>query len=321
MFRRTLLAVVAGAFVATLDTGAQAQAYPNKPVRLIIASSTGGGTDGIGRVVADALSVILKQPVVPDNKPGASGQIGSDLLVKSPPDGYTIMITQNGHTTNPALFKKLPYDTFRDFTPIAPLAYSPLVLVASSASNVKTLKELVELGKRDPKAMNFASAESSIRLAVEQLGEATGLKLQQLSYKGTGPAVTDVGGGHVNFAVTTMASVLPFRGTGKMNFVGVLANERSPFLPDVPTLSEQGFPGIEVRGWWGIFGPANLPPAIVQQLNGAIRTALQMPEVKQKIGNFQATPWLGTPADFDAFIRKEVPTIQQLAKKAGIEPE
>lgn len=321
MFHKTSWALAALTLVAGVAGGAQAQTYPSKPVKLIIAAAPGGGTDGIGRLMAESLSIILKQPVVPDNRGGASGQIGSDALIKSAPDGYTIMITQNAHTTNPALYRKLPYDTLNDFTPISPLATSPLVLVATAGSGVRSLKDLVELGRRDPKAINFATAESSIRLAVEQLSDATGLRMQQLPYKGTGPAVTDVAGGHVNFAVTTMASVLPFRGTGKMNFVGVLASERSPFLPEVPTLAEQGYPGIEVRGWWGIFGPANLPPAITQQLNAAIRTALQQAEVQQKIGRFQATPWMAAPADFDAWIRREVPAIQQLARKAGIQPE
>jgi len=301
--------------------GAAAQGYPAKPIKLIIAAAPGGGTDGIGRVMADALGGFLKQTVVPENKAGASGQIGSDALLKSTPDGYTIMITQNAHTTNPALFRRLPYDTLKDFTVIAPVATSPLVLVAGTASGVKSLKDLVELGRRDPKDLNFATAESSIRLAVQQLSDATGLKMQQLPYKGTGPAVTDVAGGHVNFAVTTMASVLPFRNSGRMNFVGVLAAERSTFLPEVPTLAEQGFPGIEVRGWWGLFAPANLPPAVTQQLNTAVRAVLQTSEVKQKIASFLATPWLATPAEFDAWIHREVATIQQLARKAGIEPE
>jgi tripartite-type tricarboxylate transporter receptor subunit TctC len=321
MKRKTFLSLSLLSMALGGASSAMAQGYPNKPVKLIIASAPGGGTDGIGRVIAEALGGILKQSVVPENKAGASGQIGSDALLKSAPDGYTIMITQNAHTTNPALFRKLPYDTLKDFTPIAPLATSPLVLVAGTASGVKSLKDLVDLGRRDPKSLNFATAESSIRLAVQQLSDTTGLKMQQLPYKGTGPAVTDVAGGHVNFAVTTMASVLPFRGTGRMNFVGVLAAERSSFLPEVPTLAEQGFPGIEVRGWWGLFGPANLPPAVTQQLNAAVRTALQTPEVRQKIGNFLASPWLATPSEFDAWIQREVSSIQQLARKAGIEPE
>jgi tripartite-type tricarboxylate transporter receptor subunit TctC len=300
---------------------AHAQTYPSKPIRLLIASSPGGGTDGIGRVMAEALSAAFKQPVVAENRGGASGMIASDLLVKSPPDGYTLMITQNGHVTNPAFFKKLPYDTFRDFTPIAPLAKSPLVLIAATGTGVKTLKELLDLSKRDPRAMNFAAAESSTRLAIEQLGEATGVVITSLPYKGTGPAVADVAGGHVNFAVTTIASVLPFRGGGKLNIVALMAGERTPFLPDVPTLAEQGLPRVEVKGWWGIFAPPNMPAALVEQLNGAIRTVLNTPPVRQKIQNFSADIWLGSPQELEAFVRSEVPAIQALAKKAGIEPE
>jgi len=300
---------------------AHAQTYPSKPIRLLIAASPGGGTDGIGRVMAEALSATFKQPVVAENRGGASGMIASDLLVKSPPDGYTIMITQNAHVTNPALFRKLPYDTFRDFTPIAPLAKSPLVLIAATGTGVKTVKDLLDTSKRDPRAMNFAAAESSTRLAIEQLGEATGIALTSLIYKGTGPAVADVAGGHVNFSVTTIASVLPFRGTGKLNIVAVMAGERTPFLPDVPTLAEQGLPRVDVKGWWGIFAPPNLPPALVEQLNGAIRTVLNTPPVRQKIQNFSADIWLGSPQELEAFVRSEVPAIQALAKKAGIEPE
>ena len=301
--------------------GAQAQPYPSKPIRLIIASSPGGGVDGIGRVVAEALSASFRQPVVAENRPGASGMIAAEQLVKSPPDGYTIMITQNGHTTNPAFFKNLPYDTFRDFTPIAPLARSPLVFIATTASGVKTMKDWLDLAKREPRAMNFAAPESSTRLAIEQLAQTTGIAITALPYKGTGPAVADVAGGHVNFAVTTIASVLPFKGGGKVNFVAVMAPERTNFLPDVPTLAEQGLPRIDVRGWWGIFGPANMPPALVEQLNGAIRAVLSTPSVRHKIENFSAEVWIGSAQELDAFVRAEVPAIQALAKKAGIEPE
>ena len=300
---------------------AHAQPYPNKPIRFLIASSPGGGTDGIGRVVAEALSGTFKQTVVAENRGGASGVIASEQLVKSSPDGYTIMITQNGHVTNPAIFKKLPYDTFKDFTPIAPLARSPLVLIAAAGTGVKTVKDLLDLARRDPRSMNFAAAESSTRLAIEQLAQATGLAITSLPYKGTGPAVADVAGGHVNFAVTTIASVLPFRGGGKLNVVAVMAPERTSFLPDVPTLAEQGLPRIDVRGWWGIFGPANMPATLVEQLNGTIRAVLSTPAVRHKIENFSAEVWLASPRELDSFIRSEVPAIQALAKQAGIEPE
>jgi tripartite-type tricarboxylate transporter receptor subunit TctC len=314
---RLALALASLALAAT----ALAEPYPAKPIRLLISSAPGGGTDSIGRVVGDALSTLLKVPVVPDNRAGAGGQIASEQLLKTPPDGYTIMITQNAHVTNPAFLKKLPYDTVKDFTPIAPLATSPLVLVSSGASGVKSWAELVALSKRDPRSLSFAIAESSARMAVEQISDATGVKMVSLPYKGTGPAVTDVAGGHVNYTVTTMASVLPFKGTGKINFLAVLGGERSPFLPDVPTLAEQGVPGVEVKGWWAIFGPSNMPPAVVEQLNDAIRTALAQPQVKAKIHTFCADPWIGTPQELDQFVRREIPSILRLARKAGIEPE
>jgi tripartite-type tricarboxylate transporter receptor subunit TctC len=313
--------LAAAVFALVCAFAAHAQSYPSKPIRLIINSSPGGGTDGIGRVVAEALSVSLKQPVVADNRPGASGMIASEQLAKSAADGYTILIAQNGHTTNPALFKKIPYDTLKDFTPIAPLARSPLVLIAANGTGVKNVSELLAFSKRSPNAMSFAVAESSTRLATEQLADAMGIAVTALPYKGTGPSVADVAGGHVNFAVTTIASVLPFRGTGKLSIVAIMAGERTPFLAEVPTLAEQGLPRIEVNGWWGIFAPANLPPAITEQLNGAIRAVLATPAVREKIQRFSADIWLGSSQDLDAFVRREIPAIQALARKAGIQPE
>jgi tripartite-type tricarboxylate transporter receptor subunit TctC len=299
----------------------QAQDYPTKPIRLLIGAAPGGGTDAIGRLLGEQLALLLKQPVVPDNRPGVGGMIASQELLKSAPDGYTLLVTQNGHTTNPSFFKKLPYDTLRDFTPITTIATTPLVLVSSAGSGVKTYKDLLEAGKRSPNGLSFASAESSTRLAIEQLREALGQPIAAVSYKGTGPAVTDVAGGHVPFSVTTIASVLPFRTTGKLHYVAVLAPQRSAFLPDVPTLAEQGQPGIEVRGWWGVLAPPNLPPALTERLNAAVRTVVAMPEVRQKLQSLSAEPWVTTPQEFDAFIRKEVPALQRLARQAGIEPE
>ena len=319
--RRTVLSAALLALTAFTGAAAWAQAYPSKPIRLLISAPPGGGTDAIGRMVGEGLAQVLKVPVVPENRGGAGGQIASEQLVKSAPDGYTLVILQNGHVGNPAFYRKLPYDTLRDFTPIAPLATSPLVLASSGASGVRTFKELIELGKRDPKSLAFASAETSARMAVEQLAEATDLKLTSVPYKGTGPAVTDVAGGHINYTVTTLASVMPFRGTGKVNYVAQMASERSPFLPDVPTLAEQGFPNIEVKGWWAIFGPANMPPAIVDQLHAAIRSVIDSPQSRARLQTFSATPWVGSAQDLDAFVRREIPAIQRLARKAGIEPE
>ena len=315
------LAAVSAAALCAIVFDAAAQAFPTKAIRLLIPASPGGGTDAIARVLAEALGASLKQPVIAENKPGASGIIASEALVRSPADGHALMIMQNGHTVNPAIFKKLPYDTFADFTPIAPLARAPLVLVSAAPTGVKTLKELTDLGKRNPGSLSFGSAEASTRLAIEMIKVATRLPMSVVSYKGTGPAMTDVAGGHLNFTVTTISSTLPFRGSGKIHYVAVFAQERSSFLPEVPTLSEQGLPDIEATGWWGIFGPAGMPKPLVQRLNAAIRVALDDPAVRKKLASFSVEPWIAGADDLDKFVRNEVALAIKVAKQAGIEPE
>ena len=319
--KRTVVVALLAASIFAVTFNAAAQTFPNKPIHLVVPTAPGGGTDAIGRVLADALTASLKQQVVVDNKPGASGVIASEAVARSPADGYTLMITQNGHTVNPATIKKLPYDTFNDFTPIAPLARSPLVLIAAAPSGVKTLKDMAELAKRKPDSMSVASADTSTKLAADMISGATGVPMTTVYYKGTGPAVTDVAGNHINFSVTTIASTLPQRTTGKINYVAVLAAERSSFLPEVPTLAEQGLPDIDVSAWWGIIAPANLPKSIVQLLNSAIRIALADPDVKKRLATLSAEPWVASSEDFDRFIRKDAALIVKLAKKAGIEPE
>ncbi len=319
--RRLALASMAALALSAIAPAAMAQAYPNKPIRFIIASAPGGGTDAIGRVIADTLAATFKQPVVPENRPGASGVIASEMLYRAAPDGYTIAIVQNGHTVNPAIIKKLPYDTLNDFTPVASLARSPLVLIAAAPTGVKNVKDMLETGKRTPNSLNFASSETSSRLAVEMMSGVSGLPMNTVYYKGTGPAVTDVAGGHVNYTVTTIASTLAHRDAGKINYLAAMAPERSPFLPDVPTLAEQGMPDITVVAWWGILAPPNLPKPILQTLNSAIRDALASPEVKKRMDVLSVSPWPQSPEDFDKFLRKELEVTLNVARKAGIQPE
>lgn len=320
-FSPTMRLLACALLLATSGQQAFAQAYPNKSIKLLIPAPPGGGTDAMARVVADALTVTLKQQVVPENKPGASGIIASELLAKSANDGYTLMIVQNGHTMNPALFKKLPYDTQGDFAPVAAVGRAPLILIAATASGAKTLKDMADLGKRQPASMTFGAAEASTRIAANMIGEAIGVPVTVASYKGTGAAVVDVMGGHINFSVTTIASTLAQKSTGKINFIGVLATERSPFLPDVPTMKEQGFAGLEAGAWYGIIGPANLPKPVIDTLNAAIRTALTDPQVKQKMDTLAIVAWNAGAEELDQFIRKEIPTTQKMARKAGIEAE
>lgn len=316
-----LLGTALQSAIAQISSPDSAQRYPSKPIQLLIPSTPGGGTDAISRVLADVLGVLLKQTVVPVNRPGASGSIASEMLTRSAADGYTLQVVQNGHSVNPATVKKLPYETFNDFTPISPLGRSPLVLMSSAQSGVKTLKDLTDLGKRAPVSMSFATAEASTRLATEMISGATGVLMTSVYYKGTGPAMTDVAGGHINFSVTTIASALPFGGSGKVNYVGVLASKRSTFLPEVPTLAEQGLPDVEASAWWGVVGPARIPKAVVQKLNAAIAEALNNPEVRKRLTALSIEPWSASPDEFDKFIRNEVSLNLKLAKRAGLEPE
>ena len=314
-------AAAAALSLGPVTRDAQAQAWPARPVQLLIASVPGGGTDAIGRVLADALTAMWKQPVIPVNRAGASGSIASEQLVRAPADGYTLLVQQNGHTVNPAVFKKLPYDTFADFTPVASLGRSPLVLVAGAQTGVRNMKELADLGKRTPISMSFGTSEASTRMATEMISGATGVPMTVVNYKGTGPAMTDLAGGHVNFSVTTISSTLPMRSSGKVNYIAVLAPQRSSFLPEVPTMAEQGLNEIESGAWWGVLGPANMPKPLVQMLNASIQTALADPEVRKRLASLSIEPWPTSPEEFDRFIRKEVDVNIKLARKAGIEPE
>lgn len=297
------------------------EAFPERPIRILVGAPPGGGTDAVARVLADATAARLKQPVMVENRPGANGMIASEALVRSPADGYSIMVVQNTHTINPVLFKKVPYDVFDDFTPIGTLARSPLVLIASANTGVRSVDGLAALLKRDPKAASFGSSEASSRIAIEMIGDGLGVPLTVASYKGTGPTMQDIAGGHLAFTVTTIASTLPFKQSGKIDYVAVLAAQRSPFLPDVPTLAEQGLPGIESNGWWGVVGPAKLPAAIVGKLGGAIETALADPEVRRKLAALSVEPWVNSPERFDQFIRSDAASMKKLAVQAGIQPQ
>ena len=298
-----------------------ADSYPTKSIDMLIGAAPGGGTDAIGRVLAEALSASLKKPVIPMNKAGASGTIASEQLIRSAPDGYTLVVLQNGHTVNPAMLKQLPYDTFKDFTPISPLGRAPLVLTASSQTGVKTFQQLIELGKKNPSSMTFGASEASTRLATEMIGQATGIPVLAVNYKGTGPAMSDLAGGHVNFSVTTIASTLPLKDSGKMNYIAVLAPERSAFLPDVPTLAEQGYPNIETTAWWGVLAPAKMPNELVAKLNTAVAEALHQPAVKDRLHSLSIEPWSASPDAFDRFIRSEVKRNIDVAEKAGLKPD
>jgi len=308
--------------VAAIPHAAPSQAaYPSKPIRILVGAAPGGSTDVVARILAEALTPLLKQQVIVDNRTGANGIIASQQLARSAADGYTLGVVQTAHTVNPAVVRGVPYNTLADFTPIASLARCPLVFVASTKSGVKNVKEYVALARSDPAAATFASFEGSSLLAIEQIANATQTKPVVAQYKGAGPALTDLSGGTVNFMVTTAASTLQFRNGGKLSFPAVLATERSALLPDVPTLAEQGFPVVEAVAWYGVLAPAGLPVGLRDQIAAAVSRAMTSSSVQKRLETLSLAPWTLDPEHFSVFIRNELESSRRLAKQAGIEPE
>jgi tripartite-type tricarboxylate transporter receptor subunit TctC len=319
--RTRLAAAAALALLAALPFGASfAQSYPDKPIKMIVAAPPGGGMDGVGRAISDQLTTALKQPVVVENRPGGNGIIGTQAVARAAADGYTLLLIASFHTINPATIKSIPYDAVKDFAPVAKLGNSPLLFVSSAASGVRTVADYNAWVARNKDGAQFAVSSMETRLGAEAVLQLTNSKGIIVNYKGTGPAVSDVVGGHVPFFVTSITPALPFKDTGKLNFIGVAATKRNPYLPDVPTLAEQGL-NADVDVWYGVLAPAGTPTAIVERLNREITKIAALPDYQAKLKALSIQPSTMTPAEFDTFIKAEVARYDALVKAAKIEPE
>ena len=307
-----VLAVVAG--------GASAQNFPTRPIRLVVPFPAGGTTDILAREVGQRLSVTLGQPVVIDNRPGAAGNIGSDLVAKSAPDGYTLlMCTVSTHAINPNLYAKLPYDHVRDFAPVILVAGVPNVLEVTPALPVNSVADLIKLAKEKPGQINFASSGSgtSIHLSGELFKTMAGVDMTHVPYKGSAPAITDLMGGQVQVMFDNLPSSLQQIKAGKLRAIAVTSAKRAPALPDVPTIAESGLPGFEASSWFGIVAPAGTPPAIIARINADIDQWLQSPDVKEKLLAQGAIAAGGTPEQFAAHIRSETEKWAKVVKASG----
>jgi tripartite-type tricarboxylate transporter receptor subunit TctC len=312
---------------AALSLGAQAQPakpvpYPSKPVRWIVPFPPGGATDLLGRFVAQRLSETWGQPVVVENRAGASGTIGSDLVAKAAPDGATFVVgTTSSHAVSPALNPNIPYDNLRDFTPVALIATFPNVLVVNP-SGPKTLQELIAQLKANPGSLSYGSSGngSSSHLTGELFKQVTGTQMVHVPYKGTGPLLNDVMAGHVPLGFDQITAILPFTQSGRLRALGVASLERSPAAPDIPAIAEV-VPGFEVIAWMGLLGPAGLPADVVAKINADIRRVLQSPEGQQKLRELGATPGALAPPAFGEFVRKDTEKWRALVKSAGIKAD
>ncbi len=319
-------AIVAAALLATaaahLPAVAQG-AYPSKPIHILVGYPPGGPVDTLARGIGQKLSDALGQQVVVENVPGATGMIANQRLAKSPADGYTLLMAANPMSIQATIKKSLPYDTLRDFTPIAYVGDSPYLLVVPPTSPARTVAELVSLVKASPAKMSYGSAGggSANHLAGELMKTMAKLDINHVAYKGAAPAEVDVMGGHVAYIFDAFTTGLKLVQSGKLRGLAVTTETRSPAAPDVPTMAESGFPGFAVQAWYGLIGPGNMPPEVVRRLNEEVNKAIAAPDLQARLVamGLQARP--GTAAQFSAFFSKDIATFAKAIKDAGVQLE
>ena len=325
MYRRRLLALALTSAVAPTSALAQAPVWPSKPLRLVIPFPAGGATDIIGRTIAQKLSAVLGQQVVVDNKPGAGGAIGADLVAKAAPDGYTILMsTSSTHSIGPALNPKIPYDAVKDFAPVAHVANAPSVLVVGQGFAQGGALDLIKLLKANPGKYNFGSSGIGTypHLSAEMFKwRAGGLFVVHIPYRGTGLVMTDLIAGQITFLMDSIVSAQSHIRDGKVRALAVTGAKRSTSLPNVPTFAELGVPGLAFNNWFGVFAPAGTPPELVQRLNREINTIVRSAEVIDRFEKLGADVAGGTPEQFSKTYRDEGDSWRALIQRAGIKAE
>jgi tripartite-type tricarboxylate transporter receptor subunit TctC len=317
---KTLLAAATAAFALT----AAAQPFPAKPVTVVISFTPGSATDIVGRIVTAKLAEIWGQPVINDNRAGAGGSIGSAVVARAAPDGYTLLINSNAHTVNPAIYAKLPYDTFKDFTDIAALAEQPNVLVVAANSPHRTVKDFVDYAKKNPGKLNFGHAGigSGTHLSTEKFIAASGIKVVEVPFKGTPEVVAAILSGNVDAYWAPISAALSNIKNGKLHALAVSTTKRNPSLPDVPTIAEGGVKGADSSLWFGLWGPAHMPSDLVNKINADVRKALADKGVQEKLHNLGNTPMEDmSAAQFAKLVREETDTNKRLLAAAGVKPQ
>ena len=295
---------------------AVAQGYPGKPIKIVVPFTAGSATDIMARLVGEKLSAAWGQPVVVDNKPGAGGTVGSALVAKSEPDGYTLLVVSTGHVVNPVLYPGLSYDTVGDFAGITPLASLPNVLVVNASSPIKNVSDLLAAAKANPGKLNYASAGrgSATHVNAEKFRSVTGIQATHIHFKGTPETITETIAGRVDYMFTPVLSSIPFIRDGRLRALAVSTAQRSSALPDVPTVSEAGVPGFVFDFWIGLLAPAKTPRDVVNKLNQEVNKALTQPDVKERMAKLGGEPMPMAPERFDAFIREEHATLSGIMK-------
>jgi tripartite-type tricarboxylate transporter receptor subunit TctC len=322
--RRRLFAaagsVLAGALLTLAGGVGAQQGYPNKPIKIITPYAAGSSVDAVARLVGAKLSDSLGQPVLIEPRPGANTVIGSEALVRSGPDGYTLLLISTTHVLNGLLVPNLPYDTIKDFAPVATIASSELILVASPKVAANNVKELIALAKSKPGQVTYAtsSAGGPTHVAAELFSSMTGVKLLHVPYKGSGPAVNDLLGGHVDIGWTSPIAVIPFINAGKLKGIAISGDARALTLPQVPTFSEAGVQGFDMRFWYALLAPAGTPKDIINRLSAEIAKIVVMPDMKEKLAAQGADPFVANPDQFAAIIKADTIRYGKVIKDANI---
>lgn len=306
--------------ISFLPVTALAQVYPSKPIRIVAPFPPGGPADILSRIIGHKLSQSWGQQVIVDNRPGAGGNIGADLVAKAAPDGYTLLLGFVGtHAINASLYAKMPYDNVKDFEPVSQIAAVTIVLVVHPSVPASSIKELIELAKSKPGQLTFGSPGNGTpqHLAGQLFNTMAGVDMQHVPYKGAVPALTDLLGGQVSMIFSSMPPALPLVKTGKIRALGVTSATRSSAAPLIPTITESGLPGFEVNNWYGILAPRGTPKEIVSKLNAEIVKILNMPDVKESLAVQGAEPVSGTPEQFAAYIKEETEKWAKIVKYSG----
>ena len=314
---RTCITLAAGLALAAV---VHAQAFPSKPVRIVVGFPAGGPLDQHARLLSDKLQTVLGQPVVMDYKAGAGGTVGAQEVMRAPPDGHTIMLANTGvMVINPALYSRLPYATLKDFTPIARTAMQPLALLVNPSVPAKNLQEFMAYARSRPGQVNFGSAGNGgiSHLVPEMFKTATGLFMVHIPYRGSAPAFTDLMGGQVQFMAESIPQAASYHKQGKVRALAVTSKERNPALPEVPTVIESGIKGFEVVGFYGFLAPAGTPKDVVNKLSDAFGQVLQMPDVRNRMVSQGADPAFLGADDFARFLAAEMPRWADVVKKSG----
>jgi len=316
--------IVGGLVLAAVSCGALAQTYPSKPVRILVGFGAGGATDIVARMLAQSLTADWKQNVLVENRAGASGMIAAEMTAKAPGDGYTLMVTpQTSLAVAPALFGKAPYDTMRDFTPITLTGFTPLLMVIHPSFPVRNFKEFIALAKRSKEPITFGSGGvgSSPHMAGELMAAQLGIKITHVPYKGENPALTDTMGGQIPIMFGNLPVAVPHVNSGKLRGIANTWSTRSPLAPDIPTVAESGFKDYAIATWFGLLGPANMPPELVSRIQRDTARMFNVPSTKEKLTGMGVELILNSPEQFRDYLRSEVARYAKVIRDAGIKAQ